>query len=237
MLDPVQIAKLRSQESRDSVMAQYLLQREVAFIKQFFMGETRLRRVVEVCSGSGSVALALQRVASGLIGMDINPFALALFQQQSDKTPLILGDALRMPIANESIDCVLAIHCLDYLNRARFLEECMRVLASGGLMIFEASNRNSYKWILKKLQRSVGPDSFNSQNDKWIEILGCDELMEMVAGYGFEILKISGYNWIPFRRSSNHCLVDMTARIERVFKLEGCYQFSPNILVTASKIC
>ena len=237
MLGTDQVIELRLRESRDSITAHYLLEREVAFIEQFFANETRPKRVLEVCCGSGSVAHALQGTISGLIGLDINRLALVLFRQQSEKTPLIVGDALQMPLDSGSVDCILAIHCLDYLNRPRFIEECSRVLADGSLLIFEASNRSSYKWVLKSLQHSIGMFSSSAQNAKWINIFNCKELMWMVTQNGFELLRISGYNWIPFRRNSNHRLVNIAARIERFLKLDGCYKYSPNILLAVRKAC
>ena len=237
MLSPDQIIELRLQESRDSVAAHYLLEREIAFIERLFSNETRSRRVLEVCCGSGSVAYALQGTISGLIGLDINRLALVLFRQQSEKAPLVVGDALQLPFVNDSLDCILALHCLEYLDRSRFIKECNRVLVEGSLLILEASNRNNYKWVLKSLRRYIGLGYSDAQDDKWIHIFSCEELMQMITQNGFELVKISGYNWIPFKRSSNNRLVKMAARIERFLKLEGFYKYSPNILVAAMKVC
>lgn len=225
----------RRNEGRDTTVGRYLLRREVAFIARSLGDATRPRRLLDLCCGSGSVTRLLHNTGLHVVGLDIDLVALGIFRRLSNQVPLVLGDALRLPLADGGLDCVVAIHCFDHLDRIQFLQECNRVLCNGGLLIFDSLNQHSYKWVLKRLRRSLGLDPPGNWSDKWINILSCGEVLRATANCGFEIQAVSGYNWVPFTQESDNNLVDTAALIEQALRLDCYYNISPRILIAARK--
>ncbi len=101
------------------------------------------------------------------------------------------------------------------------------MLRAGGLLIFDALNRHSYKWPLKLLSaRALALPSAN---------LSCNEILRTTIQHGFEIQAVRGYNWVPFTRHSDSALVSVTALVEEMLQLGHYYRISPKILVAARK--
>jgi len=79
------------------------------------------------CGAGGAVALARDRDATA-VGLDRDPVA-----DGARDTRVVRGDLTRLPVADASVDVVLAecVLCLSP-DLARSLAECRRVLADGG---------------------------------------------------------------------------------------------------------
>jgi 2-polyprenyl-3-methyl-5-hydroxy-6-metoxy-1,4-benzoquinol methylase len=222
-------------EGRDSEGGRYQLTYEIGFINQFVSNLYQPRTLLDVCCGSGSLSSSIHRSDFHTIGLDIDFLALNRYRQLSGGVSLTRGDALCMPFAEVSIDCIIALHCFDHLNRIQFLQECNRVLSDGGFLIFESLNRNSYKWALKRFLHIIKKDSSNRSREKWINIFSCREVL-LAANYcGFDVQAVYGYNWIPFTQASNCRLIKPAAFIERALHMDRFFMISPRFLVVAKK--
>jgi SAM-dependent methyltransferase len=183
---------------------------------------------MDLACGNGGATLPLYQAGFNIIGTDVDPVSLAALQRRSQRVALAWSTASHLPFINESFDCIIAIQCFEYFDQRRFFRECYRVLVGGGLLIFDAVNRHSYKRLLK---RSLGRtrDLHRSFNQS------CGEVLRATMDYGFDIHAVSSYNWIPFDRYSNNRLVGLAAGIEQMLYLDRLYRFSPWVLVAASK--
>ncbi len=222
-------------ESHDPTMERYLQRREVEFVRRFLDGAGGPCRLLDLCCGSGRLSRTLTNTDLHVIGLDIDLTALTLFRQLSNRVPLVRGNALRLPLAEGGFDCVVAIHCFDHLDRIRFLQECHRILRSRGLLLFDSLNRRSYKWILKRLHRSLSSQSPANRDNRWIDVLSCDEVLRAATDCGFEVRAICGYSWVPFTRRSDGVLVDLAAQMEQLLQLDRHSRISPRILIAARK--
>ncbi|HEY3108109.1 MAG TPA: methyltransferase domain-containing protein [Chloroflexota bacterium] len=212
---------------RDTSIGRYLFQREHAFIRRALGGATRAWRLLDVGCGSGRLTLPLREAGHDVVGVDLSRSALASFRRQSTTAPAVMGDARCLPFADASFDGVIAIQSFDYIDHVRFLAECRRVLRGEGLLVFDALNRRSYKWLLKRrVGRSLVLPSAN---------MDCREVLRATAESGFEIEAVRGYNWLPFTRHSDSKMVGLAALAERVLGLDRHYRLSPKILVAARK--
>jgi SAM-dependent methyltransferase len=222
-------------QGRDMHVGHYLLQREVGFIRQSLGDTARARRLIDLGCGNGGVTLPLHEEGFPAMGLDIDRIALAAFRQRSHDVPLVQGDCLCLPFASSSLGCIVAIHCLDHVDRVQFLHECRRVLGQGGLLIFDALNRHSYKLPLKRLRHR---DSIRSQPgflDKYVDVFSWREVQQALARAGFEVQAVSGYGWIPFAVDSRSKLVNAAAWLERLLRLDRLPSASPRVLVAAWK--
>lgn len=220
-------------KARDSKGGRYQLTHEAAFINRLVGNLRQPRTLLDVCCGSGSVSLSIRHLDSLRVGLDIDLSLLVRFHEISRETLLSAGDVLHMPFANASIDCITAIHCFDHLNRVQFLQECHRVLPRGGLLIFEALNRNSYKWILKKSLYVTRKGASGRWREKWVNVWSCRDVLRAVDDCGFDVQAVYGYNWVPFPQGSNSRLIGPAAFVEHLLRLDRFFTISPRFLVAA----
>ena len=233
---PVQTTKKATDEEvtpfywdqyRDTTLGRYLFEREHRFIRWALGKDWGSRPLLDLGCGSGRFTLPLRGADHDVVGLDVSPVALAAFRRQSPTAPLVRADAVRLPFGDASFDGVLAIQSLDYVELRAFMRECSRVLRPGGLLIFDALNRRSYKWHLKnRLGRRLELPSAD---------LDYREVLRAAVGHGFEVKVIRGYNWVPFTRHSDSKLVRVAALVESALRLDRHYQVSPKILVAARR--
>jgi SAM-dependent methyltransferase len=214
---------------RDTAVGRYLFAREHAFIGRVLGRGTPPRRLLDVGCGSGRLTLPLREAGHEVVAVDLSPVALAAFRRRSATAPAVRGDAQCLPFADGSFDAVIAIQSFDYVDHVRFFQECGRVLRGDGLLVFDALNRRSYKWLLKN--RVGRPLALPSAN------LDCREVLGATARHGFHVESVRGYNWVPFTRHSNSRWVAVAAMAESALRLDRPYWVSPKILVAARKGC
>jgi len=94
-------------------------------------------RVLDICCGTGDLARALQRgrPAGGVvIGSDFCHPMLVAARAKLDGGPLFEADALRLPLADASLDLItVAFGFRNLANYAAGLREMRRALRSGGI--------------------------------------------------------------------------------------------------------
>lgn len=104
------------------------------------------KRVLDIACGEGYGAAALlQAGARSVIGVDLSPRACEHARQKYgiDARP---GDALAIPLPNQSIDAVVSFETIEHVDRPdQFLDECVRVLAPGGIAVISTPNRDAYR--------------------------------------------------------------------------------------------
>lgn len=95
-------------------------------------------RLLDLCTGTGDIALAAQKKGAIVLGLD---FTLPMLEQGlaragAEQVGFIQGDALRLPFANGSFDIVTIGYGLR--NLASFepgIREMIRVLKPGGRLV------------------------------------------------------------------------------------------------------
>jgi demethylmenaquinone methyltransferase/2-methoxy-6-polyprenyl-1,4-benzoquinol methylase len=103
---------------------------------------TTAPRVLDLCCGTGDLALAVARAAPGarVVGADFSLRMLACAAAKAPALRLAAVDALRLPFRAESFDAVtIGFGFRNLADRPAGLAEIRRVLRSGGrLVILEA---------------------------------------------------------------------------------------------------
>jgi demethylmenaquinone methyltransferase/2-methoxy-6-polyprenyl-1,4-benzoquinol methylase len=124
------------------------------------------RRVLDVCTGTGDVALGLEPDPV-TVGADFSLAMLALARAKAVERrlslPLVVADALALPIADGAVDVVtVAFGVRNFENLAAGLEELIRVLRPGGtLLILEFSRPTGFLapvlgWWVRTIPPVVG---------------------------------------------------------------------------------
>ena len=90
-------------------------------------------RVLDVCCGTGDLALAAARAGGRVVGLDFSTPMLERARRKSSEIEWVEGDALALPFADGSFDAVTIGFGLRNLpNVERGLAELRRVLRPGG---------------------------------------------------------------------------------------------------------
>lgn len=124
-------------------------------------------RVLDVCSGTGDVALGLDP-GPIVIGVDFSlpMLSLARAKTRERQRPLRFGvaDALALPLADDCIDVVtVAFGVRNFENLGRGLSELIRVLKPGGtLLVLEFSHPRGIfgpvlGWWVSTVPPRIGP--------------------------------------------------------------------------------
>lgn len=98
------------------------------------------QRALDVCCGTGDVALALARTGAQVTGLDFSPEMLAVARRRARALPapvdFVQGDALALPFADATFDAVTLSYGLRNLaDFAAGLAEMARVLRPGGRLV------------------------------------------------------------------------------------------------------
>jgi len=101
------------------------------------------RRALDVCCGTGDLALALARQGAAVVGLDFTEAMLEVARERSHRLPstmrapeFVCGDAMRLPFPDAAFDVVTVGYGLRNLARWESgLAEMWRVLRPGGRLV------------------------------------------------------------------------------------------------------
>lgn len=127
-------------------MGQYLTHVEGHFIEQSLAGRPRPQTVLDIGGGSGRVAVPLHEAGHRPLVVDVDATPLRILARQAPGVGrALVSDRIdELPVADDSVDCVLCVEVPVLDDPASFLATCRRVLRTGALVIFTAHNRRSY---------------------------------------------------------------------------------------------
>ena len=108
------------------------------FAGQFCAG----KRTLDVACGAGFGLAMLAEAGARPIGMDLNVSALLEAHRTAPTRGLARADALRLPLADASVEAVVSMETIEHVSDAsRLVSEYGRVLAPGGILIVSTPNR------------------------------------------------------------------------------------------------
>jgi len=108
------------------------------------------RRVLEIGLGYGTLGQTDAAAGAEYVGLDLADTPVQMMRQRLQLFRLsgscLQGSALSLPIASESMDCVISIGCLHHTGDVqRGLDEIHRVLRRGGSAVLMLYNQFSYR--------------------------------------------------------------------------------------------
>jgi len=103
------------------------------------------KRVLDIACGEGYGAAALLKAgAASVIGVDISE-DVCMHARDRYGIDARQGSAENIPLADGSVETVVSFETIEHVpDPARFLDECARVLVSGGQLIVSTPNRDVY---------------------------------------------------------------------------------------------
>jgi SAM-dependent methyltransferase len=139
----------------------------------------RDKDVLEVACGAGQGLGYLASVAHSVRGGDITP---ALVERAvtyyGERVPVTLMDAENLRLEAASVDVVILFEAIYYLQSAeRFVDEVLRVLRPGGVLLVATANRDLFDF---------NPSPFS------VRYYGVPELGELLRRRGFHTVLFGG---------------------------------------------
>lgn len=204
-------------------MGRYLTQVEVNFILET-VNLKRLKLLLDVGAEAGRFSVFASGKKVDVIGIDIDLYGLKRLKLKDRKVNVIQADAQSIPLKDETVDSVFMIEVLDYIPELySTLAESRRILRQEGSLVLSFGNNSSPKGKLKKLGGKSYAHSYQ-------DVIGA------LRKSGFRITKKTGYNWLPFGRTSENFLVPLMARAERFLGLRRVTRYSPWVIVHSVKL-
>lgn len=108
--------------------------------------------ILELGCGTGLILKELAPYARSAMGLDISAGMLA--SAQSRGLDVVQGSVTDLPFADASFDVVYSFKVLAHVQAIdRTLQEVARVLRPGGHALLEFYNKNSLRYVVKRLKR------------------------------------------------------------------------------------
>ena len=177
-----------------------------------YLGRRSGLNILECGCGLGGVLRDLQTEGHRVFGLDINPESLCVARNDCPQAQLVCGDLESLPFAAASIDIILCVGVLSYLQDDRnALGELTRLLRPGGLLVLANPNLFMFDklfdpfyllvWPFKKLRRL-----FQKQGKPVEEFKSCmirryryDQLDPLYQALGLKKTKQIGISYGPLR--------------------------------------
>jgi demethylmenaquinone methyltransferase/2-methoxy-6-polyprenyl-1,4-benzoquinol methylase len=96
-------------------------------------------RILDVAAGTAVSTVSLQRAGATAVGVD---FSLGMLRAAKQPLPLVAGDALRLPFADEAFDAVtISFGLRNVVDTGAALTELARVTRPGGRLVVCETSR------------------------------------------------------------------------------------------------
>ncbi len=165
-------------------------------------------RVLDLCCGTGDLLIEMEGAAGrALTGSDFcHPMltaAGAKLGRKHYRSKLFEGDALRLPLADASLDLVtVAFGVRNFSNYRRGFEEMRRVLKPGGTAAIlefsqppNAAFGSVYGWYSRKVLPRIGawisgsPEAYTYLPDSVRKFPGAEDLAQVLRECGFRSVR------------------------------------------------
>ena len=174
--------------------------------------------IADLATGTGDLALALQKKLpdADITGVDFLPEMLELARQKGVRH-VVLADAMSLPFADASFDCVtIAFGLRNLENYSTGLAEICRILNTNGhLLVLEFSLpsllvlRAAYRFYLHRCLPLLG--SCLTQQKSAYDYLG-DSIERFPSGDAMcELMRANGYDSPSFKRLTGGIVTIYTA--------------------------
>ncbi|MDQ2809041.1 MAG: class I SAM-dependent methyltransferase [Chloroflexota bacterium] len=122
----------------------------VAAVRAALGGAVAGKRLLDLGSGMGGLAVALAREGATLVGLDYNPAYCAIARLRARRygltLPLIVGAGEALPFPAGSFAVVINLDVLEHVrDPAQVVAEIARVLRPGGACLTSAPNRFAFR--------------------------------------------------------------------------------------------
>jgi len=150
--------------------------------------------VLDLGCGTGRIAAAVRLRAGAVVGSDLSAESLHVFRSGLELPGVVADASWGLPFAEGVFEAITSCGVFSRLRKPeveRALNECQRVLCSGGLLVFNVYNARYWRSPYLKTaqaQREVASE------------LSVARVVELAHGSGLALEKAAYYKTLPFKR-------------------------------------
>lgn len=151
-------------------------------------------KVLEVGAGTGRDTDKLAARCGYACALDYSEESLKLMSSSlHNPVAVVCGDALNLPFADGSFDVVFHQGLLEHFrNPGDLLDENVRVLKEGGILLVDVPQRYHYYTVLKHILIAIGKWFAG-----WETEFSVKQLNRLLEARGLEIVDVYGHNMSP----------------------------------------
>ena len=158
---------------------------EVAY--RFVLAHVAGRRVLEVGCGEGYGTALLAGTAAAVVGLDYDALTAAHAAASYPQVRFVRANLAALPVPSRCVDVVATLQVIEHVwNHREFVEECLRVLRPGGMLLVTTPNRLTF---------SPGRDE--PVNPFHTKEFTAAELVELLAKHSFVDASVYGLHAGP----------------------------------------
>jgi SAM-dependent methyltransferase len=147
--------------------------------------------VLEVGCGEGYGTALLAATASRVLGVDYDAETVAHAAANYPQAAFVLANLAALPVPSASVDVLATLQVIEHVwNHREFVQECLRALRPGGLLIVTTPNRLTFS---PGLDAPINP--FHTR-----EFTGA-ELSDLLTRCGFAVEAVCGLHAAPRLRT------------------------------------
>jgi len=152
------------------------------------------KSVIEIGSGTGRDTDILAERCESALALDYSEESLSLMAESfRNPVKIVCGDALNLPFSEGTFDIVFHQGLLEHFREPGYLlDENVRILKQGGVLLVDVPQRYHYYTILKHLLIVV-----NKWFAGWETEFSVGELRGLLEARDLEIIGIYGHNMSP----------------------------------------
>ncbi len=209
----------------ETAMGSYLTRREWGFIDGF-LNDHAVGLCLDLACGTGRISIPVVQRGINIVSVDYDLEALRVLEQkQNGSLEVVRGDGTSLPFRRSVFDCVICIQAMGNIDPELFIRECSRVLKRGGYLLFNISNKRSYKCVIHRVL----------SRHRIFYRFTFEDVRRCLEDEGFTVVDSRGYNWLPHQRKSDSTLIPYFARLEEILGLERLPAVSPHLFIIAKK--
>jgi len=140
-------------------------------------------RIIDVCTGTGNLAIEFAKYAKEVVGVDISPEMIKVAQSKNSKVEFKLMDATKLEFPDKSFDIAsisTALHEMPQETRKELLKEIIRVTKGKIIIVDYAPPANPViRWLYKKI--------ISIYESKYFREFVSNDLKELISSVGLAI--------------------------------------------------
>lgn len=149
---------------------------------QFALPHVTGMSVLEVGCGEGYGTALLAGAARHVVGIDYDALTAAHAQRTYPQARFVRANLASLPVRSAAVDVVVTLQVIEHVwNHREFLDECLRVLRPGGMLLVSTPNRLTFS-----------PGSSEPLNPFHTVEFTAAELTDLIARRGFGVESVYG---------------------------------------------
>lgn len=197
---------------------------ESAFIHKYLPKQKI--KVLDIGGGSGRFAIPLSKYGNDVTVVEPNNEAISILSKKS--TIKCINCTFEEFASSEKFDLVLIIEVLgNFMDIESVFSKVYNMLSSNGILIISTRNTNA---LMNKLKLTLRRKRYIYNGYTTI-----NSYKKLLNEQKFDILEISGLNWLPFGVNSNSRMIPFFIFLIKILALNKWISQSPEVLICSLK--